>query len=331
MQCFQFLISIAFCQVQAAEVSYKSLYENNISATVGEVLDVADMNFDANNTNFTPSYPGAFTVSIGGEHICAVEHDGGEVKCWGQGEFGQLGDGRSTKSHVPVQVAGLGPSIAVSAGGLHSCAVELTGTVKCWGQGQYGQLGHGGLSQRADARAVPFLTPSVNVTTGGSHSCALERSGSVKCWGWGQYGQLGNGQVKDSRYPVQVMNLEKVVSLSAGALHTCAVEQAGGVKCWGWAKLGQLGNTGVSGEISSSPVLVDGVQNAKEVACGYQHSCALLRNESVLTTVCWGDGMKGQLQTTDEIWAKTVRRVLRLNEILALSDPIPTAPIRSIW
>ena len=32
--------------------------------------------------------------------------------------------------------AGLGPARAVTAGGLHSCGIELDGRAKCWGKGE---------------------------------------------------------------------------------------------------------------------------------------------------------------------------------------------------
>eukprot|EP00933_Yihiella_yeosuensis_P052576 TRINITY_DN50684_c0_g1_i1.p1 TRINITY_DN50684_c0_g1~~TRINITY_DN50684_c0_g1_i1.p1 ORF type:complete len:337 (+),score=48.95 TRINITY_DN50684_c0_g1_i1:97-1107(+) len=318
--------------LQIGEASYHSEYEHNIEHTRGPPIEARDLDLPGSSTNSSPSFPDAFTISDGGEHKCALEHAGGRVKCWGNGFEGQLGDGRSTTSHSPVNVKGLEPAIAVSAGGLHSCAVEVGGTVKCWGKGEDGQLGHGGLSRRADPRAVPFLEPAVNVSCGGSHTCVLERSGSVKCWGWGEFGQLGHGKVLDSRYPVLVQGLAKVISLSAGALHTCVVELTGEVKCWGWGELGQLGDDNSTGAIESSPVSVPGIQDAIEVVCGYKHSCALVGNSTgSLSAKCWGEGLDKQVQVHDEVWAKTVRRVMRLNEILAINGSQPTSPMRSIW
>lgn len=282
--------------------------------------------------NRTEDFPGAFTISTGAQHLCGLEQASGRVYCWGSGDYGQLGDNLARSSEIPVRVQNLAPAVAVTAGGLHSCAVEEDGGAKCWGKGEDGQLGFGGRSRRWEARPVARLGPAVDIRAGGSHTCALEMSGIVRCWGWGEFGQLGDGRALDSLYPVRVAQIERADAICSGALHSCAVE-SGRVKCWGWGERGQLGmfNGTRRSENSAVPVTVEGLEDATEVACGYQHACALHGPDSNQTTTCWGEGVDLQLQRHDEIWTKTARRVMRLDEILQFSGPLPTAPMKSVW
>ena len=127
----------------------------------------------------------------------------GTVRCWGENDFGQLGNGTTAASTTPVQVAGIAGALNVSAGWRHTCALLGDGTVQCWGQNQFAQLGDGTTTSRTTPVPVSAVAGAVAVTAGWwHHSCALLGDGTVRCWGDNQWGQLGNGTTTDSLSPV---------------------------------------------------------------------------------------------------------------------------------
>ncbi len=85
---------------------------------------------------------GVDAITVGHAHACALMH-GGNVKCWGWNERGQLGNGAVADSETPVDVRGLGDAVAIAAGDLHTCALRRSGAVSCWGDNGFGQLGDG--------------------------------------------------------------------------------------------------------------------------------------------------------------------------------------------
>ena len=87
--------------------------------------------------------------------------------------------------------------------------------------------------------------------------------------------------------------IEDAKAIAAGAYHSCALHQNGTISCWGYNYNGQLGN-GQSGEDAdtSEPVEVAGIEDAKAIAAGFSHSCALHQNGTVS---CWGENTYGQL------------------------------------
>ncbi len=85
----------------------------------------------------------AIAAATGGSHSLALLSSGA-VMAWGANGEGQLGDGSTKGSDVPVYVSGLGGVSAVAAGEASSLALLSDGTVMSWGANGGGQLGIGG-------------------------------------------------------------------------------------------------------------------------------------------------------------------------------------------
>jgi RHS repeat-associated protein len=76
-------------------------------------------------------------------HTCALLKSG-KVECWGDDEFGDLGNGHSFEpSATPVAVSGISTATQLASGYWHTCAVLSSGGVACWGDNLFGELGNG--------------------------------------------------------------------------------------------------------------------------------------------------------------------------------------------
>ena len=249
-------------------------------------------------TNTTP-----ISVSVGSHHSCALL-DIGDVSCWGEGGYGQNGDGTNSDRASPGRTSGFGVgrlAVSVSSGDHHICAMLDSGEVSCWGDGGSGRLGNGASSRTF----TPVLTSSfgdgriaTSLSVGTYHGCVVLDSGQISCWGAGADGRLGNGETSNQVSPVLTKTLgPSVSSISAGGDHSCALLGNGSVACWGRGAEGQLGDGNTTNQIA--PVFVSSFgsgRTAVAISAGLYHTCALLDNGSVS---CWGTGWQGALGNGD--------------------------------
>ena len=97
---------------------------------------------------------GVSAIAAGLDHTCA-RLTGGALKCWGEGNRGQLGNG-GRYSYVPVDVVGIqSGAVGITLGTTHTCALMLTGEVKCWGDNSSGQVGDGTRTNRVTPVVIP--------------------------------------------------------------------------------------------------------------------------------------------------------------------------------
>ena len=94
------------------------------------------VNEDPNPTAYpVGGLTGATAIAAGFAHTCVIVGDG-TARCWGDNNSGQLGNGTTVNSNVPVVVNGVADATSIAAGIAHSCALVPDGEVRCWGAGQ---------------------------------------------------------------------------------------------------------------------------------------------------------------------------------------------------
>jgi alpha-tubulin suppressor-like RCC1 family protein len=233
----------------------------------------------------------------GNSSVCALlsTHT---VDCWGYNQFGELGNGTTTNSDVPVPVLGVSGATAVAGdeNGGGFCAVLSTGHVKCWGNNTYGELGNGTTTTSTVAVAVKNISTATAVFGSDHGFCALLSTSHVDCWGYGGTGQLGDGSFANSDMPVAVRNISNATTVTGGYETFCALLSTSHVDCWGYGLFGQLGD----GSFASAdvPVPVKNISTATALAQSGATSddvssvCALLASG---TADCWGYNGSGQL------------------------------------
>ena len=172
---------------------------NNSTTQSNVPVPVASAN-GFTNTNVT-------AIAAGDSHNLAVQN--GAAYAWGLANSGQLGNGSTTQSNVPVAVLGLSTGVtSVAAGYAHSLAVQ-NGNVFAWGANNDGQLGNNSTTNSAVPVEVSyggsFLGGIVQVAAAAYSSYALSRDGSLYVWGLDYNGQLGDGSTNEEITPEHLL------------------------------------------------------------------------------------------------------------------------------
>ena len=174
----------------------------------------------------------------------------------------------------------------LSAGWLHTCALDTEASVVCWGYNHHGQLDvpEGAVYSEIslgrwsacgllpDGHAQCWGSLSLNhsgsaftsVSVGGVHACGIRSDNEVRCWGENRWGSTN------------VPNGMAFSDVDAGEDFTCGIKTDGTLACWG---------TNTRGESSPPTGHFTSVSLGEKLACG-------IETDGTLT--CWGENTYGQ-------------------------------------
>jgi len=225
------------------------------------------------------------SIHVGSFHVCAQFSSDLDVKCWGRGTDGELGNEMSSSMGDDQNEMGsylininFGSNVVasdISVGGVFSMMISDEGRIKAWGLNNYGQLGYEDQNNRGNSvNSMGDYLPFVDLGTGikiiqvGAayfSSCSLfttSQTSNVKCFGWNNYGQLGHGHQSDVGDGVNEMgdNLQltempsgyKISKIMAGWYHYAVLTVSGIFYPWGRNGSSQLG-LGSSADIGNAP------------------------------------------------------------------------------
>ncbi|MBI5526454.1 MAG: hypothetical protein HY897_08970 [Deltaproteobacteria bacterium] len=258
-----------------------------------------------------PATGGWKAVAVDHHFTCAVTKDE-RLYCWGDNEFGQLGNGTTTSSAVPVEVKD-GPWKNVFAAWRTSFGLKDDGSLWGWGAflgqdvSQRSALTPERLGESSDWESISMLRARVcglkkdgtiwwegehggqiggdadwvQFSTGADHMCMVKRDSSLWCH------QEAGGPYREGVRPIRKPRPERIGMdndwrfVLAGDRNTCAVKTDGTRWCWG-ANPWHIGMEPPPREIVPEPVRADRHSDWRQLT----RSCGMKADGTVW---CWAE------------------------------------------
>jgi alpha-tubulin suppressor-like RCC1 family protein len=265
-------------------------------------------------------------LSVGANHNCAISVFDQQIYCWGDNQFGQVGQQYLVNYSFPTKVEIPNTEeewfISIEAGNKSSCAITESNRLFCWGN-----INHLSDSTEFDdfkpreitgeGPPLEFLEVSISPFDAGHSSCTLEYDEIINrndhacvsvlennilkafCFGNNEYGQLGDGSNTPSAPPtklVEVNSNNEYIKVRAGALHSCGLNFNNKIECWGSNFSNILGVNNDSTEIIS-PEVIDSTHSFIDFdisrnGCGlveiYERNGESEEDATSYIVSCWG-------------------------------------------
>ena len=197
-------------------------------------------------------------VSTGQQHSCALTY-GGNVYCWGNNDYGQLGLGagkvgdRQKKARL---VNNIDNAVDLILGANFSCVIDDLNNVKCWGDNSSHQIKYTSTSYYANPTSLNYAD-ALSFKTGAKHLCVRRANGNIECRGSNLYSQVGSD--------TDIFNLVgttfgyDIIGGGLGYYHSCVIVDNNykALMCKGSNFYGQLGLEYTSSSVPNFHFVID--------------------------------------------------------------------------
>lgn len=253
-----------------------------------------------------------------GDRFSVVLTSLGRVFTWGDSSNGQLGNGVSDDTYIPIDITGNfsldanDKVINIEVGVNHTFALTESGQLFAWGSNSYGKIGDG----TEEDQYLPInITESIGlyyyetidmISLGSENSMIVSSEGRLIAWGDNGEGQLGVGTTTNILDLIDVSSTmglnddEKIMYALSGYGTSMATTSEGRVFTWGNNEYGQLADGTMIGK--TTPVDVTASFDFAEdeyivQADSLEGFTIAFTNQNRLFT--WGYNDDGQLGTGD--------------------------------
>ena len=242
--------------------------------------------------------------------IIAKDSDG-KLYSWGLNSLGELGDGTTDVSYMPICISNIENSplngkniVKIYQGHQMVIAKDSNGKLYSWGDNYYGQLGDGKTTNSSMPICISDIENSplkgkniVGVHNNTIRVIAKDSNGKLYSWGDNEYGQLGNGTTVNSSMPVCISDIESsplkgknIVDVYGGSI---AKDSNGKLYSWGSNSSGQLGNGTTKN--SSMPVCISDIENSslkgKDITEVFNYGSNKIAKDTDGKLHSWGNGI----------------------------------------
>jgi len=266
--------------------------------------------------NFT-NFLGA---AVGSGHTYLITSN--RLFSFGKNSNGQLGNGTTTQSNIPVEISTIGGIAfapkAISAGSNHGMLLTTTGTLYTWGFNGNGELGRGNTTTGNTAplsitNSGVLSTLNVNekivqITSANLHNIILTNQGRVFSWGYNLDGRLGVNDTATKSSPTLVSfgaslkDGEIIISVSAGYTHSIFLTNFGRVFGTGSNTYGQLSEAStLSNVVTPTLIEIDLLEideTIVKIIAGYRSTYLLTNTNKV---IIFGSRFGGDINQTPAV------------------------------